>query len=166
MGTLALGARSTIAAAALLMLGPSGVDAHHRMTDAPGQSSRADASAQSAARGIRMVEIRSYNLKPGTRSRFHQLFLREALPMLQRWKIDVVAYGPSLHDADSYYLMRAYESLDGRQKSEDAFYGSSEWRDGPREAILADIASYTTVVIQLDDATVQGLRRTVENTRP
>ncbi len=166
MGTRALGARSTIAVAALLVLGPFGTAAHGRMADAQGQSSPSDEAAQGTARGTRMVEIRSYNLKPGTRSRFHQLFLREALPMLQRWKIDVVAYGPSLHDADSFYLVRAYESLDGRQKSEDAFYGSSEWRDGPREAILADIDSYTTVVIRLDDATLQGLRRTVENIRP
>jgi hypothetical protein len=166
LGTLALGARSTIAVAALLVLGPFGMAAPVRMADAQGQASPSDEAAQGAARGTRMVEIRSYNLKPGTRSRFHQLFLREALPMLQRWKIDVVAYGPSLHDADSFYLMRAYESLAGRQKSEDAFYGSSEWRDGPREAILADIDSYTTVVIRLDDLTLQGLRRTVENTRP
>ena len=78
--------------------------------------------------------------------------------MLKRWKVDVVAYGPSLHDADSYYLMRAYPSLDDRQGSEDAFYGSDEWRKGPREAILADIESYTTVVIRVDDATLRGLR--------
>lgn len=43
--------------------------------------------------------------------------------MLERWKVDVVAYGPSLHDADSYYLMRAYPSVEPRQRSEDAFYG-------------------------------------------
>jgi hypothetical protein len=39
------------------------------------------------------VEIRSYNLKPGRRQEFHRLFLEEAFPMLQRWKVDVVAYG-------------------------------------------------------------------------
>ena len=106
----------------------------------------------------RIVEVRSYNLKAGTRDRFHQRFVREALPMLRRWKVDVVAYGPSLHDSDSYYLMRAYASLEDRQRSEDAFYGSDEWRQGPREAILADIVSYTTVVIRLDDAALRGLR--------
>src|SRR6185436_20725558 len=89
----------------------------------------------------RMVEIRSYNLKPGTRDRFHQLFLKEALPMLRRWKVDVVAYGPSLHDADSYFLMRSFDGVEQRQKSEDAFYGSEEWIKGPRERILADIDS-------------------------
>jgi hypothetical protein len=116
----------------------------------------ARAEAPDAAR---VVEIRSYNLKPGTREQFHQLFLREALPMLQRWKVDVVAYGPSLHDANSYFLMRSFASVDDRQKSEDAFYGSEEWRKGPREAILAAIESYTTVVIHLDETTIRGLRK-------
>jgi ketosteroid isomerase-like protein len=106
-----------------------------------------------------VVEVRSYNLKPGTRERFHQLFLREALPMLKRWKVDVVGYGPSLHDADSYFLMRAFSGVESRQKAEDAFYGSDEWRKGPRDAILADIDSYTTVVIHVDRATLDGLRR-------
>ena len=106
-----------------------------------------------------MVEIRSYNLKPGTRDRFHQLFLKEALPMLQRWKVDVVGYGPSLHDKDSYFLMRAFEGIEQRQKAEDAFYGSEEWIKGPRERVLADIDSYTTIVVHLDAATLQGLRQ-------
>jgi ketosteroid isomerase-like protein len=115
-----------------------------------------------AAAQDRVVEIRSYNLKAGARDRFHQRFVREALPMLQRRKVDVVAYGPSLHDSDSYYLMRSYSSLEDRQKSEDAFYGSDEWMKGPREATLADIKDYTTVVIRLDDATIQGLRRNMK----
>ena len=106
----------------------------------------------------RIVEIRSYNLKPGTRERFHQRFEREALPMLKRWKVDVVSYGPSLHDRDSYYLMRSYANVDERQRSEDAFYGSDEWKKGPREAVLADIDSYTTIVLRLDDAGIRALR--------
>jgi ketosteroid isomerase-like protein len=107
----------------------------------------------------RLVEIRSYNLKPGARDRFHQLFVRESLPMLRRWKIDVVAYGPSLHDRDSYYLMRSFASAAERERIEDAFYTSREWLEGPRAAVLADIASYTTVVIRVDDATLRALRR-------
>ena len=105
-----------------------------------------------------VLEIRSYNLKPGTRDRFHALVERDALPMLRRRKIDVVAYGPSLHDADSYYLMRAFPGVDERQRVEDAFYASDEWRQGPREAVLAAIDSYTTAVIRVDDATLRGLR--------
>ena len=104
------------------------------------------------------VEIRSYNLKPGTRQEFHRLFLEEAFPMLQRREVDVVAYGPSLHDTDSYFLMRRYDSLSQREESENTFYGSDEWRQGPREAIIALIESYTEIVLELDDATLHGLR--------
>ena len=104
------------------------------------------------------VEIRSYSLKPGTRDEFYRFFLEKALPMLQRWKVDVVAYGPSLHDSDSYFLMRRYDSLVQREESENAFYGSEEWRQGPREAILALIENYTEIVLEVDELTLQGLR--------
>lgn len=79
--------------------------------------------------------------------------------MLRRWNMDVVAYGPSLHDPDSYHLMRRYDSLAHREQSEEAFYGSDEWRQGPREAILALIEKYTEIVLALDESTIQGLRR-------
>ena len=106
-----------------------------------------------------LVEIRSYNLKPGTRERFHRLFLEQAYPLLKRWNVDVVAYGLSLHDENSYYLMRRFDSLAHRQQSEDSFYGSDEWRQGPRAAIIACIENYTEFVLELDDITVEGLRK-------
>ena len=87
------------------------------------------------------VEIRSYSLKPGTRDEFNRLISTQALPMLRRWQVDVVAFGPSPHDETAYYLIRAYRDLAERQSSQDAFYGSDEWRRGPRESILALIDS-------------------------
>jgi ketosteroid isomerase-like protein len=104
----------------------------------------------------RLVEIRSYNLKPGTRQRYHDRLVRDALPLLARWNVDVVSYGPSAHDDDSYYLMRAYPSLADRQRSEDAFYGSDEWKNGIRSAVLADIESYATIVLDVDGETLGG----------
>ena len=105
------------------------------------------------------IEIRSYTLKPGTRDQFHRLFFEQAFPMLKRWNVDVVAYGPSLHDQNSYYLMRRYDILAQREESENAFYGSDEWKQGPREAIVALIENYTEIVLELDDVTLQGLRK-------
>jgi hypothetical protein len=105
-----------------------------------------------------LLEIRSYNLKPGTRDQFHQLMIEQSLPLLKRWQINVVACGPSLHDEDSYYLMRSYASLEELNQSEDAFYGSQEWRQGPRKAVLALIDNYTTIVIDVDETTLQGFK--------
>jgi len=105
------------------------------------------------------IEIRSYNLKPNTRDQFHQLFIERALPMLKRWNVDVVAFGASPHDEDSYYLIRRYDSLAHREQSQDAFYGSDEWKQGPREPIIVLIENYTSIVLELDEVTVNGLRR-------
>ena len=54
--------------------------------------------------------------------------------------------------------MRRFDSLAQREASENAFYGSDEWNQGPREAILALIESYTEVVLALDESTLDGLR--------
>lgn len=110
----------------------------------------------------RLIEIRSYNLKPGTRADFHKLVIEQSIPMLKRWQMDVVAYGASLLDDDSYYLIRSFADLEDRQQREDAFYGSAEWRQGPREAILALIENFTTIVLEVDAATLQGLRGSQE----
>ena len=113
-----------------------------------------------------VIEIRVYTLKTGTRDRFHALFVRQSLPMLRRHHVEVVAYGPSLHDADSYYLVRAFGSLDERTRSEDEFYGSKEWTEGPRDEILAAIETYSTVVVHVDPQTLQALRRLMPTERP
>ena len=98
------------------------------------------------------VEIRSYNLKPNTRDQFHQLFLEQALPMLQRWNVDVVAFGASPHDKDSYYLIRCYESLTHREQSQDAFYGSDEWKQAAAERLaLARAAALPKFPIETPD---------------
>jgi hypothetical protein len=97
-----------------------------------------------------VIEIRTYKLKPGSGEAFHRTVVEESLPMLERWGVDVVAFGPSLDDDDSYYLIRSYPSLDEKQRSQDAFYGSDEWRYGPREAIVSRIESDISVVLPAD----------------
>ena len=106
-----------------------------------------------------VVEIRTYRLKPGTRDTFDRVFAEAAGPMLARWGVDVVGFGSSLHDPDSFYLIRRYDDAAAREKSQGAFYGSDEWKNGPRDAVLACIESYVTVVLPMDDAAVAALRR-------
>jgi len=113
----------------------------------------------------RVVEIRTYMLHPGTAHEYEILFNEEAMPMLARRGIDVVAFGSSLGDPNGYYLIRACDDLDHRRLSEEAFYGSAEWRDGPREPVLALIDSYTDLVLELDESTIDGLRRAARETQ-
>ena len=106
------------------------------------------------------VEIRSYNLKADSRDEFHRLVIEESLPMLERWAVDVITFGRSPHDDTSYYLIRAYDSLEHRHSSQDAFYSSPGWRQGPRQAILSLIESDTSIVIEMESAAIDLLRTT------
>jgi hypothetical protein len=106
-----------------------------------------------------IIEIRSIILKPGKAAEFQRLYIAEALPLLKLWSFDVVAHGPSLHDKNSYYLIRRFESLAQRDEMEDTYYSSDDWRQGPREQMLALMESYTDIVLELDETTLQGLRK-------
>ena len=106
----------------------------------------------------RAVEIRSYTLRPGTRDAFDALMRERAVPLLRDFGMDVVACGPSPHDADAYTLIRAWHDLADRAASQDAFYGGAAWREGPREAILALIEQFASTVLLLDEATIDVLR--------
>jgi hypothetical protein len=97
-----------------------------------------------------VLEIRTYKLKAGSGPAFHRAVVEESMPMLERWAVEVVAFGPSLDDEDLYYLIRAYPSLAELRRSQEAFYGSDEWRQGPRETIVSMIESDISVVVSAD----------------
>ena len=110
-----------------------------------------------------ILEIRTYRLQPGTRDEYDRLFREEALPLLARFGIDVVGAGPSIDDQHGYFLIRAFQDLGDRQRREDLFYASPEWRLGPREAIIEKIEVFTDAVIEVDEKAIDGLRSSVRN---
>jgi hypothetical protein len=107
----------------------------------------------------RTIEIRSYTLKPASGPAFERLFRQQAEPRLRAYGMDVVAFGKSAHDDNAYFLIRAFDSLEHLTKSEDEFYGSAAWRDGPREAVLSHIETYQDTVLTLSAEAVEQLRR-------
>lgn len=105
-----------------------------------------------------VIEIRGYQLVPGSRDRFHRLISEHSLPLMLEWGFDVVDLGPSLHDADSYFLMRAFRDMDALEAEQTAFYASPAWRQGPREAIVSLIASDSNVVLEMSPDRIEALR--------
>ena len=107
----------------------------------------------------RLVEVRSYQLKPGGGELFHDLVSKQSIPLLHAVRMDVVAFGPSLHAPDTYFLIRSYESPEALTAEQEAFYGSAAWRQGPREAIIALIDSDATVAFWTSEEAVDAMRR-------
>ena len=109
-------------------------------------------------RPVAILEIRTYQLLPDTREDYDRLFRDAALPLLRHFAIDVVAAGPSLGDPNGYFLIRSFEDLSDRERREERFYSSTEWRDGPRQAVVEKIEVYTDAVIALPAEVIEALR--------
>lgn len=107
---------------------------------------------------MRTVEIRSYKLHPNAGPAFERLFRERAEPMVRAYGMDIVAFGKSAHDENAYFLIRAFDSLAHLTQSEDDFYGSDAWRNGPREELLSHIESYQDTVLTLSAEAVDRLR--------
>lgn len=107
----------------------------------------------------RLIEIRTYKLQPGKRDTFHVAMAGMAVPMLRQWGTEVVAFGPSPHESDAYFLIRAYDDLADRNARQDAFYGSDAWRGVPRESVVPLIEVFLDTHVWLSDAGVDDLRR-------
>ena len=106
----------------------------------------------------RLVEIRAYRLKPGTRDDFHAAMTLQALPMVRACGMDVVAHGPTPNDANGYFLVRSFENLARLTAQEDEFYGSAPWREGPREALVSRIETYVDTLLWMSAAAIDDLR--------
>ena len=97
-----------------------------------------------------VIEILTLDIKPGRRDEFHNVYVTQSVPLLKKWNFDLVAYGPSLHDANSYYVIRRFKSLEDREKSEDAFYSSKDWKSGPRNAIIELVDHFAYAVVSAE----------------
>lgn len=108
---------------------------------------------------VMILEIRTYQVLPGRLDEFVAA-IAAVRPLLAEYGIDVVAAGPSVvaDEGDHAYLMRAFASIEERARQEEQFYGSGDWRRGPRQSVLDPIDSYHTVILEVDIAAIDALR--------
>jgi hypothetical protein len=112
----------------------------------PTDEEKSKAMANPAA-SQEVFEILTLDIKPGRRDEFHNVYVTQSVPLLKKWNFNLVAYGPSLHDANSYYVIRRFKNLEDREKSEDAFYSSDDWKLGPRDAIMGLVEHFAYAVV-------------------
>jgi quinol monooxygenase YgiN len=106
----------------------------------------------------RLIEIRTYRLLPGTIDAFHHAMHAQAVPMIKAKGMDVVAYGRSDHEEETYFLIRSYASREALEREQAAFYGSDDWRLGPRSELVDRIQTYVNTLLWVSDSAVTSMR--------
>jgi hypothetical protein len=106
---------------------------------------------------MKLIEVRTYKLKPGCTERFVAA-VKAALPLVRASGMDVIAFGRSDHEHESFYLIRACDSREQLIAQQDAFYGSAAWREGPRAELVGCLDDYLNTLLWLPDGAVEALR--------
>jgi hypothetical protein len=109
--------------------------------------------------GKKFLEILTYNLASGKSVEFHNIEKYESIPLHQKFGIDVVAFGQSVDNSDSYYLIRAFNSPEECQELLQKFYASNDWIHGPRKSIIDLIETSVNVKLWVDCNIVDLLRK-------
>ena len=63
----------------------------------------------SSAASQEVFEILTLDIKPGRRDEFHNVYVTQSVPLLKKWNFNLDAFGPSLHDANCYYVIRRFK---------------------------------------------------------
>ena len=106
---------------------------------------------------MKLIEVRTYRLKPDCADRFIAA-ARTTLPLVRASGMDVVAFGRSDHEEESFFLIRAFDSREQLVAQQDAFYGSDVWRQGPRTKLVDCLDTYLNTLLWLPADAVEALR--------
>lgn len=108
----------------------------------------------------RLLEMRLFRLHPGTRAEFHRISDEGTIPMMRRFGINVLAYGPTLNDDNGYLLLRSFPSEEERVRLSQSLYASEEWEQNYEVPVMAMIDAYHTAVIPAADALISQFAHT------
>lgn len=104
-----------------------------------------------------IVEVRTYKIKPGLRSRFLDFFEQQAVP-LQR-SIGMQLLGPlvDLEDPDTFVWLRSFPSLAARERMKSHLYDGRRWKDELEGIALPMLESYHVVLAEAPRSFVNDL---------
>lgn len=74
-----------------------------------------------------IVEVRRYSIKSGQRGRFLEFFEREAVPLQRSLGIRVAGPFVDVERPDEFVWLRAFPSLEARERMKRALYESEKW---------------------------------------
>ena len=104
-----------------------------------------------------IVEVRTYKIKDGLRERFLEFFESRAVPAQQSKGIRV--FGPllDLENSDVFIWLRAFPSLEDRDRMKSAFYDGEEWKTELEAIAMPMLDSYTVALTSMSPGCVDDL---------
>jgi len=101
-----------------------------------------------------IIEMRTYKTKPGSRSRFLEIFRSKSIPAHAEIGMKILGPFLSVEDADTFFFMRGFPDLASRQPMKAQFYEGELWKRELESVLLPMLEKYEVVVVEDPDGMV------------
>jgi NIPSNAP protein len=106
-----------------------------------------------------IVEVRSYRIKPGRRAEFIELFETRAVPAHRALGMQILGPLLDVENPNKFVFLRAFPSLDERERMKDAFYGSELWKNELEGLCMPMLDSYDVILCEASSGCVFEVSR-------
>jgi hypothetical protein len=95
-----------------------------------------------------IIEMRTYKLKPGMRSRFLGIFRSKSIPEHARLGMKILGPFLSIEDTDTFFFMRGFPDRASREPMRAQFYEGELWKRELENVLLPMIDKYEVVLVE------------------
>lgn len=94
-----------------------------------------------------IVEMRTYKLKPGCRSRFLEIFRAKSVPAHDEIGMKILGPFLSVEEPDTFFFMRGFPGLASREPLKAKFYEGELWKRELENVLMPMIEKYEVVLV-------------------
>jgi hypothetical protein len=102
-----------------------------------------------------IIEMRTYKLKPGCRSRFLETFHAKSVPAHAEIGMKILGPWLSIEDPDIFFFMRGFPDLESREPMKAKFYEGELWKSELENVLMPMIDKYEVVLVEDPDDLVK-----------
>jgi NIPSNAP protein len=98
-----------------------------------------------------IIEMRTYKLKPGCRTRFLEIFRTKSAPAHAEIGMKILGPFLSVDDPNTFFFMRGFPDLPSREPMKARFYEGQLWKGELENVLMPMIETYDVVVVEDPD---------------
>jgi hypothetical protein len=104
---------------------------------------------------IRIIEMRTYKLKPGKRSEFLEIFRSKSMPAHAEIGMKILGPFLSIEDPNTFFFMRGFPDLASREPMKAKFYEGELWKRELEDLLMPMIEKYDVVLVEDSEGSIR-----------
>jgi len=102
-----------------------------------------------------IIEMRTYRLNPGCRTRFLEIFRTRSMPAHAEIGMPILGPFLSIEDENTFFFMRGFPDLSSREPLKAKFYEGSLWKQELESLLTPMIEKYDVVLVDDPEGQIQ-----------